>query len=456
MQLPEKFTERMQKMLGSEAEAFFQTYDQPKTVGLRVNTLKISVEDFLKRAPFQLEPVAFCSTGFYVDPKDEPGKHPYHRAGLYYMQEPSAMVVAEVLDPKPGEKVLDLCAAPGGKTTRIAAKMENAGVLIASDIHPKRVKVLSENIERIGARNTIVINETPERLAERFHHYFDRILVDAPCSGEGMFRKDPEAMIYWSPEHVIQCAALQRNILDHAYTMLREGGTLVYATCTFSTEENEKQIAAFLERHPDMTIVPIQKPQGVEDGVPAWTTANLAVARGAARLWPHHIKGEGHFVVRLEKRGSNQTQNGYGQNEWVSKQALKDYREFEKRYLNRRFEQPFLLLRDNLFALPDGTPNLGGLKLVRPGLHLGVLKKGRFEPNHALALAIKAHDAKHAISLDWNSDEWKKYLRGETLQTGGNRGWSLVTFESFPIGWGKEVQDTLKNFYPKGLRIPGI
>lgn len=456
MSLPKLYVERMQKMLGEEADDFLRSYDEPKATGIRVNTLKIEPDGFAALSPFAVRAVPFCPTGFYTDAEAAPGKHPYHQAGLYYVQEPSAMFVGEVVDAKPGEKVLDLCAAPGGKTTHIAAKMNGRGLLIANDVNAKRVRALSENIERLGITNAIVTNETPERLASRFGGFFDRVLVDAPCSGEGMFRKDPEAIQYWSPDHVAECAAWQRDILEAAYRMLREGGTLVYSTCTFAPEENEAQIAAFLDHHPDMCLVPVAKPDGVVDARPEWSGGRHPEIAGAARLWPHRLEGEGHFVAKLVKTGGNDGADRLPvETTKIDRGRLAVYRAFERETLTFSIERPLVAVRDHLFALPEGTPKLDGLKVIRPGLHLGTFKKKRFEPNHALAMALKSNEARHTAELSRDGDAWRKYLRGETLATGGNRGWTLVTIEGFPLGWGKEVQGTLKNFYPKGLRIFG-
>lgn len=455
MTLPIEFVHRMESMLGEDVNDFLKTYDLPKTSGLRVNTLKIDVDSFKALAPFSLEPVPFCPAGFYISDDEHPGKSPLHQAGLYYIQEPSAMFVAEVLDPKPREKVLDLCAAPGGKTTHIAGKMKNSGLLVTNDINSKRVKALSENVERLGVTNAVVTNEKPERLAKVFEGFFDRILVDAPCSGEGMFRKDPEACSYWSPEHVTECTVWQGDILESAYAMLKEGGTLVYSTCTFSAEENEVQMERFLERHPDMELQPIEKVDGIMGGVPEWAPEHLEELVNTARLWPHHLKGEGHFAAKLIKNGEADRQQPKPLKNQLGKQNINDFKAFEKAVLNKTFSGPLLTVGEQLFLIPEDTPQLEKIKIVRGGLHLGTFKKNRFEPNHALALALRKEDVKHFISLKLDQDDWKKYLRGETLQTGGDRGWVLVTIEGYSIGWGKEVKGTLKNFYPKGLRIMG-
>lgn len=456
MNLPNEFMTKMKDLLGDEAETFFNTYQQQKSTGLRVNPLKISAEDFRKWFPYALDPVPFCPTGFYVDAEAQPGKHPFHQAGLYYMQEPSAMFVAENVSPEPGEKVLDLSAAPGGKATQLAGMMKNKGLLVANDIHPKRARALSENIERLGITNALVTNETPDRLAERFPGYFDKILVDAPCSGEGMFRKDPEAANYWSAEHVDRCAARQCDILEAAIVMLKEGGTLVYSTCTFSPEENEQTIESLLEKYPGLQVVPIEKTGGIEDGVPNWTKKQTEEVQNAARLWPHLLRGEGHFVAKLIKTAPTEPWRGKTARTNVKKGQIKDYLAFEKDTMTKRIEGQFFAWKNQLFVLPEDCPDFAGLKVIRPGLHLGEQKKNRFEPNHALAMALKAENLKSTVNLSLEGNEWKKYLRGETLQTGEDRGWMAVTIEGFPIGWGKEAKGTLKNFFPKGLRIPHL
>lgn len=454
MQLPRAFIDKMHKLLGEEAPAFFESYREDKATGLRVNPLKTSLGDFLNRFPRQLEPIPFCPTGFYTNPAMEPGKHPFHQAGLYYIQEPSAMFIAEVVGAKPQEKILDLSAAPGGKSTQLAGMMDNTGLLVANDIHPKRARVLSENIERMGITNALVMNETPERLAERFPGYFDKVLVDAPCSGEGMFRKDPEAAHYWSDEHVEQCAVRQRDILESAVAMVKSGGTLIYSTCTFSPEENEQTIEAFLDKHPDMEILPIEQPAGITGGVPEWTKHGNKHVANAARLWPHRLRGEGHFVAKLRKTGEIPLWNGKNARSNIKAAQLKDFHLFEKNVLNISINGPIFTRNKQLYSLPDDCPDFNGLKIFRPGLHLGEQKKNRFEPNHALAMALKAENVKQTFDLPVEDDRWKSYLRGETLTTGQDRGWMVVTIEGFPLGWGKEAKGTLKNFYPKGLRIP--
>ena len=266
--LPEAFTNRMQKMLKEEYPDFLQSYNETRNQALRLNPLKGDSGRFLDVSSFHLTPVPFAENGYYYEEEDRPGKHPYHEAGVYYIQEASAMLPAQLLDAKPGERVLDLCAAPGGKSTQIGAAMGGEGILICNEIHPARAKILSENIERMGIINAIVVNHSPDVLAQHFPAYFDRILVDAPCSGEGMFRKNEEACSEWSPENVTMCAERQDEILDYAAQMLAVGGRLVYSTCTFAPEEDEGSVSRFLKRHPEFSVVPVEYRDGMEAGHP--------------------------------------------------------------------------------------------------------------------------------------------------------------------------------------------
>ncbi len=330
IQLPKLFESRMQRWLGDEYEDFIASYERPRHAGIRVNTLKVGLEDFKAASPFELKPIPWCETGFYVDEHERPGKHPFYHTGLYYIQEPSAMEPAEALNPEPGDRVLDLCAAPGGKSTQIAAKLRGKGVLVTNDISAERTKALAKNIEMSGVRNAVVLNETPERIAEKFPAYFDKILIDAPCSGEGMFRKDPDAVRQWEKHSVDVCTVMQRDILDTVASMLAPGGRIVYSTCTFSPEENEAMIALFLARHPEFVVGELKHSPLFAPGRPEWV-AGLAESGGwlsplleqeargsepgftrpealaqtarAARIWPHLAEGEGHFVCVLEHTG---------------------------------------------------------------------------------------------------------------------------------------------------------
>jgi 16S rRNA C967 or C1407 C5-methylase (RsmB/RsmF family)/NOL1/NOP2/fmu family ribosome biogenesis protein len=415
----------MQQMLGEEYPAFLASYEQPCAQALRVNPLKGSRETFLERSPFALEPVAWEPCGFYYAPEDAPGKHPYHEAGVYYIQEPSAMAPAGYLDAQPGEKILDLCAAPGGKSTQLAAAMRGQGLLVSNEIHPSRAKILSENIERMGVKNCMVTNESPQALSGIFVSFFDKILVDAPCSGEGMFRKNEEAIREWSVENVALCADRQLEILGCAAAMLKPGGRLVYSTCTFSQEENEGTVSRFAERFPEFSV------------------------RETRRLFPHQVRGEGHFMAVLEKAGSlapnTDSAPGTGQKE-------REYEAFCDQFLRTELSGKLVRFGEQLYLAPRELPPLKGLKVLRPGLHLGTVKKNRFEPSHALALALSPGEARYSLDLKGDGREVRAYLSGQTLPAEGEKGWYLITVDGYSLGWGKLAGGVMKNHYPKGLR----
>ncbi|WP_374722584.1 RsmF rRNA methyltransferase first C-terminal domain-containing protein [Peribacillus tepidiphilus] len=455
MDLPKDFIVKMKGLLKDEYEAFIKSYEENKSQGLRVNTLKVSIDEFLEKSPFKLEKIPWVKEGFFYKDEERPGKHPYHEAGLYYIQEPSAMAVGEMMDPQPGEKVLDLCAAPGGKTTHIAARMKQQGFLLTNEIHPARAKILSQNVERMGIKNAVVTNETPDRLAQRFPSYFDRILVDAPCSGEGMFRKDPQACAEWSLENVAMCAIRQIDILKHAATMLRPGGRLVYSTCTFSPEENEGVISQFLKLDSRFEIEDVQVYEGFGKGRAEWISERAANIDRTIRIWPHQVKGEGHYIAVLRKtEGEETTKRKYA--ETVKDQKLlKDYFQFAKETLQEIPKGEYVLFGDQLYMIPKEMLSLKNLKVLRAGWHLGTIKKNRFEPSHALALSLKGAEVKNKWNLEKDSLELMAYLRGESLTAEGPKGWYLVEVDGYSIGWGKLVNGVLKNHYPKGLRWTG-
>lgn len=456
-QLPSYYITQMNTLLGPQAEAFWASYALGRSAGLRLNALKSGQTAYVEAAArakqlFRLAPVPWCASGFYYEEPARPGKHPYHAAGLYYIQEPSAMSAVELLAPRPGETILDLAAAPGGKTTQIAAHMQGEGLLIANEIHPARAKILSENVERMGIRNTIVTQATPDELSARFPQFFDRIMLDAPCSGEGMFRKDPNAINEWSVEHTRMCAARQTDILEHAAIMLRPGGVMAYSTCTFNRLENEECIEAFLLGHPEFSLLRLE------------------------RLWPHEVRGEGHFVAVLRKQdGNRQTKQNAAAGRRVGKRRRRTGEasrsssgadmELWRAFCSQSLPgftlgqgQP-LRFGEALYWLPrpaEGelpTAALDGLRVLRPGLQLGYVRKGRFEPAHALAQAAAATAAAWAQSYSGDDPLLAAYLHGETVPAiGGSAGWGLVAVDGLPLGWGKASGGQVKNHLPKGLR----
>lgn len=485
--LPTQFVDRMRQMLGNEYEEFEACYDREKYRALRFNPLKGEVSAFLEQAPFSLSKVPWSEYGYYYEEEDTPGKHPYHEAGVYYIQEPSAQTPAELLQAKPGERVLDLCSAPGGKATQIAACMKGEGLLVCNEYVPSRAKILSENIERMGISNALVVNETPQKLAETFPGYFHRIMVDAPCSGEGMFRKNEEAYTEWSPENVQMCAERQDEILEAAAQMLLPGGRMVYSTCTFAPLENECAIAKFLQNHPEFSVITPVFAEGkdedftyetssenvlvsMEPGNPAWAEGQMGPLEESLkmqltktiRLFPHKIKGEGHFVAVLEKEGTSldAADRILSRNGVEKTLSIKDCKEYEA-FLNEEIKadrlkeagkNAYLRFGDQLYLVPDRMPGLKRLKVLRPGLHLGTILKNRFEPSHALALTLTPDEVVHTWNLDSNSAEAANYLKGGTFPAEGEKGWYLITVDGYSIGWGKLAGGIMKNHYPKGLR----
>ncbi|TCS96667.1 RsmB/NOP family class I SAM-dependent RNA methyltransferase [Hazenella coriacea] len=454
--LPHDYLEQMKELLRDEYPVFIKTYEQRPTRGLRINTLKISPEEFTKCVPFQLNPIPWCNEAFYYQHEvDRPGKHVYHAAGLYYIQDASAMAPAEALEPQPGERILDLCAAPGGKTTQIAAKMKGQGILVANEIDPIRIKALVENLERCGVTHAVVLNENPVHLTKRFRGFFDRILIDAPCSGEGMFRKDHDVCDRWSLRAVEKCADLQLEILAAAAPMLRPGGRLVYSTCTFNPTENESTIQLFLEQHPDFALIPVPQAKHYQPGRTDWVPNSESDLNQASRLWPHYLQGEGHFVACLEKRAdSPQGKQRLGKLPPVSVDAVKQLRKFTKEtYREDEWSEGNLtLFGEHLYQVPVELPSLKGIRVERPGRYLGQVKKGRFVPSHALACSSRVDQVIQSEQLAQNDPQLLQYLQGEAIPTQLENGWTLVAVEQFPLGWAKASGGLLKNHYPKWMR----
>jgi len=428
--LPEAFLSRIKRQLGEEYAAFLESLDRPRAVALRFNPLKGDAPSL----PFVGESVPWEPLGYYYDPQSRPGLHPYHEAGVYYLQEASAMAPVVLLDPQPGERICDLCAAPGGKTTQIAGRMMGEGFLLCNEIHPKRAKILSRNIERMAVANALVTNETPENLTKRLPGFFDRVLVDAPCSGEGMFRKEEAAVTDWSQETVEMCARRQADILDCAARLVRPGGRLVYSTCTFAPEEDEEAVAAFLERHPEFTPEEIQTP---------WF---VPVENGGHRMWPHKLLGEGHFAAVL-RRANDENEDTV--RICKGEPLPKDYQAFAKELNIRLPKGKAVTFGQTLYWSPEDLPELQGLKVLRPGLELGQSLKGRFEPAHALALWLK--DCSCVQDLDPDAPEASAYLHGDVVPS-SRKGWCLIRVGGYSTGWGKGDGRVLKNHYPKGLR----
>ena len=505
LNLPEQFKTRMKEYLGVSYEAFIASYETSEVKGIRLSSFCRGDGPFeMGNIPLDSagdtdalgdmgsrfldvlgtgdglianwQKVPWCDNGYFLNADDfneiRPGKHPLHEAGAYYIQEPSAMAPVAYMDIRPGDRVLDLCASPGGKSTQIAALLRGEGILVSNEIMPDRAKILSENIERMGVRNALVISEDPRNISDRFYGFFDKILVDAPCSGEGMFRRSETAINEWSPENVANCAKRQEWILDEAAKMLRENGTLCYSTCTFSKEENELQIVNFLERHEEFSLGEMTQFDGMRQGFAAGEYESVGV-----RVFPHEANCEGHYLCKLvKKRRMSGQESGCHEDKAVnkvmplggfepelSKKDAADLKEMYK-FFDETFseesdfkeyikERKITRFKDRVYLLPKECPKLDGLKVLRPGLHLGTILKNRFEPGHALAKCLSCYDVKRACILEPDGDEAKKYIAGETFNFDGDLpGWYVVFAGIYPLGWGKLTNSIMKNHYPKGLR----
>lgn len=423
MRLPEEFLERMKIDLKDEFEGFIACYEKEPLNALRVNTLKLTPDEFKGMVDFCGDKVEWCNEAFYYEGKK--GNHPSSMAGLFYSQEPSAMLTAELADINEGDYVLDLCAAPGGKSTQIAAKLNGSGILVANEINASRAKILAENIERMGIRNAIVTNMAPESLEKLFPNFFDKIIVDAPCSGEGMFRKDPNAILEWSIEHTESCAKRQLAILLSAEKMLRNGGKLVYSTCTFSKKENE-ETSEKISKLTELKLINTHK------------------------ILPHKMRGEGHFAAELIKEGFAERTERKPQ-KLANTDFIEIYRKFENENLNIKLEGEFISFGDFLYMLPKGIGTLDKIKCIRAGLMLGEIRKGRFVPSHHLCMSLKKEDFKRTISFNENDIEF--YKQGGSVAAISEKGYGAALYrDKFPIGWYKYSDGVAKNHYPKYLR----
>lgn len=449
IKVSEDFLNRMRYLLGSEEfEAYVKSFEEERLYGLRVNTLKISPEEFLKITDLTLKPIPWIRNGFYYEGEERPAKNPHYFAGLYYLQEPSAMTPANLLPVMPGDKVLDLCAAPGGKSTELGAKLKGKGMLVSNDISNSRAKALLKNLELWGIENICVTSEEPAKLKEIFGEFFDKILIDAPCSGEGMFRKDADMVKSYEEHGPEYYAVIQKEIVAQAVDMLVPGGFLLYSTCTFSICEDEDIIRWVLAEHEDMELISLPLFDGASDGI------GLS---GCLRLFPHRIKGEGHFMALLRKKQS-----------LTSVEKKKDDTEKEKplpgelvdflSLLSKPFDTRRIYIKDEtVYYLPESFPKQGKkLRYLRTGLLIGELKKGRFEPAQPLAMVLKPEEFRQTIC--WNKEDERviRYLKGETIslkeEEDQRKGWCLICVDGFPLGFAKGSGSTLKNKYYPGWR----
>lgn len=466
-QLPEAFLLKMQELLGKEYGQYLESFKEEWKPGLRVNTWKLEPRELAKLVPWNLRQVPWADNGFYYDgtPDEEalrPSKHPAYYAGLYYLQEPSAMTPAAMLPVVPGDRVLDLCAAPGGKSTELASKLKGRGMLVSNDISYSRARALLKNLELAGAANICVTSEAPEKLAGVWPEFFDKILVDAPCSGEGMFRRDEDMVKDWNEKGPEYYVPIQRRILSQAAAMLKPGGYMLYSTCTFSVEEDEGNVSYVLEKFPQMELccLDLYKVPGACGGF------GLS---GCMRLFPHRLRGEGHFLALMRKKGGD---NGIcppvdkvvcppADDGAAGKRvrAVEKEKELDAFLRQSGVEWDYgriVIHQDNAYYLPEGLAWNLPLRFLRTGLLLGELKKGRFEPSQALAMSMKAGQFPNTVSFPAGDSRVLRYLKGETISLEGDegpvKGWCLAAMEGFPLGWAKGTGMSLKNKYYPGWR----
>lgn len=467
--LPQSFLDSMKEILGEDYEAFLAGFDGQRQYGLRVNTLKMNLEEFERIAPFHLKKVPWISNGYFYEAEDVPAKHLFYSAGLYYLQEPSAMTPASRLKVQPGERVLDLCAAPGGKATELGSALQGEGLLVANDINTARARALLRNLELFGISNSFVTNEPPHVLAERFPEFFHKIMVDAPCSGEGMFRKNPAVVDSWQEKGPEYFSKLQREIIVQAADMLLPGGMMFYSTCTFSPLENEKTITHLLKERPDMEVIPMEDYEGFAEGLTSYRGEVFDEScKLCRRIWPHKMSGEGHFMALLHKKNGvqQQVQQTVSQSSiwWEKCKGLNKEQKAAAEdffsHVNIAYDEKRIDVRgDNLYYLPAPKYDGRGLHFLRNGLFMGEFKKKRFEPSQPFALALHAQDFDQVLDFPADDERLSRYLRGETLDVSDliagekkRKGWQLVMVAGHPLGFGKLVNNNLKNKYPAGWR----
>jgi len=427
--LPEAYLNRMRSQLGeSEFAAYLAAMERQPRRALRVNLLKTTAEDFSAQADFSLAPTGILPESFFFEDDVAIGRHPLHAAGLCYVQEPAAQAPAALTEVREGMTVFDLCAAPGGKTTQLAAMMQNTGLLVANEPVRSRAEILAGNIERLGVKNALVTCMRPDALANSLGACFDVVLVDAPCSGEGMFRKDNTAIREWSQEHVLACTTRQEQILESAALLLKPGGRLVYSTCTFSHEENEGAIERFLSAHADFSLIE------------------------SRRMYPHSSVGEGQFMAALVRAGET-TSAALVALTAPAGERIPAFEAFWRETFAIDLPVTMLLPDGRVLIPPTLLPReLRGLHVVRAGVLAGELKNGRFTPNHALAMAYPADAFRATVPPE--AGALARFLAGETVACNpALSGWCPATVLGHPVGWGKAVEGTLKNHIPKGLRI---
>ena len=453
--LPQNYLDAMKELLKEDYEDYLASFEEKRLYGLRINTLKISVEDFLKISPFELEPIPWIENGFYFHEEDKPAKHPYYFAGLYYIQEPSAMTPANVLPVEDGDVVFDMCAAPGGKSTELGSKLDRTGLLITNDISNSRAKALLKNVEVFGIPNLCVLSEDPKKIADRFTGFFDKVLIDAPCSGEGMFRKDNKLIKSWEKNGPEFYSKIQRDIVLSGADMLKPGGKMLYSTCTFSKLEDEETIRHLLRERPEMQLIPIPSYEGFCPGIIENEEDTAMQIEKCVRIFPHKMQGEGHFLALLEK-DTDASENYHAKRKPSTEKLPEELLEFLSHVTFPVQKQDIFIRDSKVYQVSPEMPQEGGLRIMRNGLLLGEMKKNRFEPSQALAMALQMSEYDKIINLPASDERVVKYIKGETLDFENENdyqdGWNLFCVDGYPLGWGKYSKGALKNKYLAGWR----
>ncbi len=446
--LPLEFCERMKSLLGDQYDAFLAALSEEPVKAFRVNTDKIALEDFQKIDVFSSGKIPYVQNGYYLD-YEKIGNHPYHHAGLIYVQEPAAMAPAECLEINPDWHILDMCAAPGGKSTQLKNKLGKNGVLVSNEIIPSRCKILTGNIERLGLQNTVTTCMDTSRLAKVFPKTFDMVMVDAPCSGEGMFRKDEAAITEWSLDNVKMCSLRQSDILENAVKVLKDGGFIVYATCTFSLEENEMVIDKFLNSHPEFELIQVKNEveKHTANGIKfeGCNTKNIHFCR---RFYPHISKGEGQFMAVLHNKNIDENFPKSATKTLKIDAIITDFLDDVLDFYD--IENVSIYNGNPVYLTPDFKVNDG--TAFSCGVTIGEVRKNYIQPHHQFFMALGSH-FKRKIELSPYSDEIKKYLHGEEIETDCQNGWAVVTVNGCSLGGAKVVGGVAKNHYPKGLRM---
>jgi len=449
MQLPADYVKEMKELLGEDFPKYEKSFERDGSNGLRVNTSKISVTEFEKIAPFTLKRIPWIDNGFFYETNENVTKHPYYFAGLYYIQEPSAMTPANRLPISQGDFVLDMCAAPGGKATELASKLKGSGMLMANDISNSRAKALLKNLELFGHANICVTSENPEKLATIYPQYFEKILIDAPCSGEGMFRREPRMVNAWQERGPEYYSEIQKELVLIAAKMLKNNGEMLYSTCTFSKAENEEVIKYLLEQEPSLELITVLPYEGFVKGVDG--------LEKCVRIFPHNMEGEGHFMALLKKKG--QSASDAPRTIKAKDDVLPpEVQEFLKQIKKPFSKGYFRILSDKVYFIPQGYEVNKKIRYLRSGLYIGEVKKKRFEPSQALAMILKMAEFKAVVNLAASDIRVIKYLKGETIDVSDSKdlsekGWQLICVDGYSLGFGKLQRGILKNKYYQGWRM---